>query len=292
MNTIPARTYPAIVHGLDIEAYHAGIELSKTGLDDLARSPEIFRALRAPGAPARPRTAAQLHGHLGHCAILEHAEFAKRYSVHPCMNRNTKAWHAIEAAAAPGVQPIQQDQYDTAMSQRESVLNLTNVYGSLSMAEILGSGWAEPSAYWVDPDTGVRCRCRPDFVHPLNKRQAILVDVKTFGDAGVREFSKQVSRTRYHVQDAFYSEGFARAAGLEVVAFIFVVVEDKFPHASASYQLGNDSRYEGYSEVRRLLDVYAECERTGVWPGYARQTTVVDMPAYALTSQEIEISYA
>lgn len=289
--TEPLQFSPGIVHGLDIEAYHAGPELSKTGLDDLARSPEIFRKLRSPEAPPRVQTAAQLHGHLGHCAILEPEEFNKRYSVHPCMNRNTKAWHAIQAAAALGVQPVQQDQYDAAQRQRESVLSLVDVYGTMSMAEILATGWPEVSAYWVDPDTGVRCRCRPDWVHPLNKRQVVLVDVKTFGDASPREFSRQVSRMRYHVQDAFYSEGFARASGLEVVAFIFVVVEDKYPHAAATYRLGDDSRFEGMDQCRQLLDVYAECQKTGIWPGYSQKTTIVDMPAYALSSQEIEINY-
>lgn len=282
---------PRIMHGLNIETYHAGEELSKTGLDDLARSPEIFRKLRLPDAPPRAQTAAQLHGHLSHCAILEPVEFSKRYSVHPPMSRNTKTWHAIVADAAPGVQPIQQDQYDTAQRQRESVLSLTDVYGTRSMADILANGWPEVSAYWIDPDTGVRCRCRPDWVHPINKRQVILLDVKTFGDASDREFSRQVSRMRYHVQDAFYSEGFAQASGLEVVAFIFVVVEDKYPHAAASYRLGDDSRFEGLDQCRQLLDIYAECQKTGVWPGYSSKTKVVDMPAYALTPQEIEINY-
>lgn len=283
---------PCVIHGQDIEEYHARFqEVSKTGLDDLARSPEIYRRLHEPGAPKRAQTASQLHGHLSHCAILEPEAFAMRYSVHPCMNRNTKAWHAIEKKAAPGVQPIQQDQYDTAMAQRDSALALTDVYGTKSMVDILAHGWAEPSAYWVDPDTGVHCRCRPDFVHPLNKKQAIALDVKTYGDASPREFGRQIHRMRYHVQDAFYSEGFTRASGLEIVAFIFVVVEDKFPYAAASYRLGDDSRWEGHDQVRQLLDVYAECQKTGVWPGYSPKTTVIDMPSYALSTQEIEINY-
>lgn len=281
-----------IVHGLDIAAYHAGPEVSKTGLDDLARSPAIYRALRSPEAPPRPSTASQIHGNLAHCAILEPAEFDKRYSVHGCMNRNTKAWHEIAAAAAPGVFPIQQDQYDVAMAQRDSVMSLTNVYGSLSMEEIMAKGRAEPSVYWTDPDTGVSCRCRPDWAHAINKKQAVLIDIKTFGDATPEAFSKQINRMRYHVQDAFYSEGFSIASGLEVVAFIFVAVEDKFPYAAAAYQLGPDSRFEGANECRRLLDIYADCEKHNFWPGYSDKTTVVDLPPYALTPQDIEISYA
>ncbi|MNV88487.1 Exodeoxyribonuclease 8 [compost metagenome] len=98
-------------------------------------------------------------------------------------------------------------------------------------------------------------------------------------------------RKRYFMQDSFYSEGYAHASGMEVVGFVFVVVEDKWPFLAASYQLGDESRHEGALQHRDLLDTYAECMRTNTWPGYTAATETLDLPSYALTPQEVEISY-
>src|SRR5262249_27580176 len=99
-------------------------------------------------------------GTLAHCATLEPEQFAKRYSVHAVMNRNTKAWHAIEENCAEGIVPIQQDQYDRAMHQAQSVHALPEVLDALT------AGHAEISAGWRDGPTGVLCRCRPDWTSP------------------------------------------------------------------------------------------------------------------------------
>lgn len=275
---------------IGIEAYHAGPGISKSGLDDLHRSPAFFHAHhRSPLRPVRSETTSQLHGNLAHCAILEPHAFDDRYVVGPSVNRNTKAWKDFVDGTM--LIPIQADQRDVAMQQRDSVYALPNVFGKMTGKRVFSRGQAEVSAYWNDRENGVLCRARPDYWFPVNDREAVVVDVKTVGDARSFEFSRQCAKLRYHVQDGMYSEGIAMAAGLEVVAFIFVVVETAWPYAAASYQLGEQSRLEGFNEFRRLVDLYAECDSTDTWPGYAEQTSVIDLPPYALTPQELEITF-
>jgi len=115
--------------------------------------------------------------------------------------------------------------------------------------------------------------------------------VKTCGDASKAEFARVAARKNYHRQDAFYSGGYGVAANVSVEKFIFIAVESEWPYAAASYELGNESREEGFLEVHRLLDIYEECLRTNVWPGYADSTTTIDLPPYAFKSQEVEIGY-
>lgn len=299
-----------VVHGLDIRDYHAGPGISKSGLDDIDHSPAFFKAMRSSNAPAREETPSQLVGNLAHCAILEPAEFVKRYASLPSdaprrptdaqwnakapsdESKAAMAWWTEWNAAHAGTTVISAAQHKMALGMSDSMRRLKDVHAGLSMSELLSRGRPEVSAYWKDPDTGMSCRCRPDWVHPLNKKQAVILDVKTVGDATAHEFSRQVHRMRYHVQDAFYTDGFAAAARMEVVAFIFVVVEDKWPYAAASYQLGDESRHEGYLQYRQNLDLYASCVKSGIWPGLAPRTTVIDLPPYALTPVEEELSWS
>ncbi|MGV0016304.1 PD-(D/E)XK nuclease-like domain-containing protein, partial [Bordetella avium] len=121
------------------------------------------------------------------------------------------------------------------------------------VAEALAAGVAESSAYWIDQETGVLCRCRPDWCHPAGESGVILLDVKTFSDASPHEFSHQIARKRYHVQDAFYTDGYAAASGKTVLAFIFVAVQDAWPFAASAVMLDPRSQDQGRRDYRRNL---------------------------------------
>lgn len=271
---------PCTIDGQDIEAYHRGPGISKTGLDHVARSPALFYALHLDRArPAEKERAGQLEGQLAHCAILEPAEFDKRYAVGPDVSRATKAWKEWEASLPAGVIAIKPDQRETALRQAESVRRLPDV------AEALAAGRPEVSAYWIDPDTGVLCRCRPDWVHPAGESGVVLLDVKTYSDASPAEFARQIARKRYHVQDAFYSEGFGRAAGVDVLGFVFVAVETEWPFAASAVMLDEPGKRQGAIDMRRDLATYAACLKANDWPGHGAAIHQVSMPAWALTNE-------
>ncbi len=289
---------PCTIDGQDIEAYHRGAGISKTGLDHVARSPATFYALHLdPARPPEKERAGQLEGQLAHCAILEPAEFDKRYAVLPAdaPRRPTDAqWNAkkpspesVEAMewwrawneSSAGRTIITHAQRETALRQAESVRRLPDV------AEALAAGRPEVSAYWIDPDTGVLCRCRPDWVHPAGDNGVILLDVKTYSDASPAEFARQIARKRYHVQDAFYSDGFARASGLDVLAFVFVAVETEWPYAASAVMLDAASREAGRALYRRDLTTYAACLASNEWPGHGTGIHQVSLPTWALNNE-------
>jgi len=58
-------------------------------------------------------------------------------------------------------------------------------------------------------------------------------------------------------------------------------VESSWPHQAAAYMLGDDALDAARRENRRLLGLYAECKRTGQWPGYASAITLIQLPRWA-----------
>jgi exodeoxyribonuclease VIII len=271
-----------VIHGMSIEQYHAGPGISKSGLDEIARSPAIYYARHIdPQRPAPVEKSGQMEGSLAHCAILEPEELAKRYAVGPDVSRSTKVWKDFEANHADQV-CIKPAEYDAAMRQADSIRRLPEV------RDALVRGHAEASAYWIDPVTGQLCRCRPDWVHPCGDNQTILLDVKTYSDASPREFRRQIARKRYHVQDAFYSDGYEHASKCDVLGFVFVAVETEWPYAACAVMLDDVGRDQGRRDYRRDLNTYADCCEKGVWPGYSDRIEIVSLPAWAINEQEQE----
>nr|WP_237029017.1 PD-(D/E)XK nuclease-like domain-containing protein [Phaeobacter porticola] len=93
-----------------------------------------------------------------------------------------------------------------------------------------GSGVVELSCYWIDEETGLLCRCRPDWWRHDGK----IVDLKSALDASEEGFSKSIAGWSYYKQDPFYLDGGNKAVkqgpdlGMPApTAFIFVVCEPK-----------------------------------------------------------------
>ena len=275
-----AELWTGVRHGLSIGDYHGMPGASKSVLDSIALSPAIAYARHIdPARPPQQEKSGQLEGQLAHCAVLEPDEFDKRYVVGPDWNRNTKKWHEyVEQMAAErhGVVILKPEQREVAMRQAESVRRLPEV------REALERGRAEVSAFWIDPETGIQCRCRPDWVHPIGGTGVVLLDLKTYSCASPAEFRRQVARKRYHVQDAFYSDGYAAASGADVHGFVFVAVETEYPFAASAVMLDDLGKAAGRDLYRRDLGTYAECMRTGVWPGYGDKIEIINLPAWAL----------
>ncbi len=289
---------PGTYNDISNEEYHAGPGISKSGLDDINQSPEKYHALHLnPDRPQRKAKAGQLEGNLAHCSILEPDQFSRRYAMTPSnaprkpsiRQREAKkpssetldaiAWWDSWTEETAGAEIITSSQYDAAMRQADSARKNPDVL------EVLSNGDAEVSAYWIDEETGELCRCRPDWTHPVGSSSVIIMDVKTYSSADPDEFRRQAARKRYHVQDAFYSDGYGIAAGTDVLAFLFLAIETEWPFAVSLTQLDDPSRELGYMAYRRNLDAYHKCRTTGIWPGYKGIKTIT-LPRWAFIEEE------
>lgn len=286
MESIVARTRAEgaiIVPDLDNGEYHRGPGLSSTGVRRFRRSPFHFRALAADRED-RPdldddQTAAMFNGTLVHCATLEPAQFHLRYAIGPDVRKNSAEWREFVASAGTRT-PITSLQAVRAMAQAEALRSLPDV------APLLSKGEPEQSAFWIDPDTGVLCKCRPDWVTPVaHGTGSMLLDVKTTTDASEDAFARTVVNYGYHQQADWYVKGWGHASRRHVYGFVFAVVESTFPFAAASYILDDDALQQARRMNHKALRQFAECERRQEWPGYPKGMQVLSLPAWALRNE-------
>ena len=286
---------------LSIDAYHSGPGISKSGLDDIARSPATYyaRHLDPLRPPAKDRSG-QLEGTLAHCAVLEPDQFSERYvSVPPgAPRRPTDAqWNAKKPSddsvvamtwwrdfteRTAGKLIITDEQRRVALAQAESMRRIPDFAEALA-----GDSTAEQSAFAIDNDTGVLVRCRPDLVYRAT-RGVVLFDVKTYQSAEPEEFARQVARKRYFVQAAFYTDVYARAAAVDVLGFVFIAVETEYPYLAHALMLDDESLEAGRRAYRRDLETYARCRDADVWPGYGDEISLITLPRWITRKDEVE----
>jgi hypothetical protein len=266
-----------IVPGMPNAEYHAGPGVSCSMLGDMAKSPAHCWALHHdPDRPAREASAAMVLGTLVHAYVLEPDEVGQRYATRPeGLSMATKDGKAWAAQVPAGIEIVSHEQALAAQRCRAAVLAVPE------LAALLSEGAAEQSAYWTDEATGLLCRCRPDWVHPLLDGRVILLDLKTTTDASPEAFARSVWNFGYHRQAAWYSAGYAKASGKEVAGFVFGTVTSAWPHLAAAYMLDDTAMERGAADCGRLLAQYAVCQASGQWPGYPAGVNLLSLPAWA-----------
>lgn len=242
-------------------AYHSEQGISKSGLDLIERSPYHYWMSKQPTAPEREETSSQRVGTLAHLMILEPHLFDTYYAIGPDVSRSSKAWKEF-ADENSGKTIIKPEEWKAATAQARSV------WEHPYLSSYKGRFAPEVSTFWFDSETGELCKCRPDSVVDIDDEHVLLLDVKTVTSAHPDQFAKQARVNNYHVQDAWYSQGYGVASGKTVVDFLFICVEVGFPYACGVNRVDEVSRSVGADKARHLLDVYAECRRNDEWPGY------------------------
>ncbi|EAA8370190.1 exodeoxyribonuclease VIII [Salmonella enterica] len=260
--TVPDDIQPGIYYDIPNEAYHAGPGVSKSQLDDIADTPAIY--LWRKKAPVDTEKTKSLDtGTAFHCRVLEPEEFSKRFIIAPEFNRRTSAGKEeektfLEECARTGRTVLTAEEGRKIELMYQSVMALP-----LGQWLVESAGYAESSVYWEDPETGILCRCRPDKIIP---EFHWIMDVKTTAD--IQRFRTAYYDYRYHVQDAFYSDGYRAQFG-EIPTFVFLVASTtaecgRYP--VEIFMMGEDAKLAGQREYRRNLQTLAECLNNDEWP--------------------------
>jgi hypothetical protein len=257
--------------------YHAHAAISKSHLDQVARSPLHYWARYLdPNRVVPEPTPAMAIGSAVHTHVLELDQWDARYVSAPDgIDRRTKAgkaeWEAFTTAAT-GRTVLPKADADLVMRMAHSVFSHPAAAMLLALP-----GKAETTHMWTDAATGLQCKCRPDW---LTDDGCLLVDLKTTEDASARGFAKSIAQWRYHVQASWYLDGIEQATGTRPEQFLFLCVEKKAPYAVAVYAADAEMIAAGAQTAARDLDVLATCKAANAWPGYSDQIEPISLPPW------------
>lgn len=270
---------PAGIYQMTAEEYHAdpvpGGSLSSSGA----------RRLLPPSCPAKFRYE-QDHGQQ-HKAVFDFGQAA----------------HLMALGEGPEIVVVDADDWRTKAAreqrgearERDAVPLLRAEYDRIqAMAAALRQhpvaaalfnpdhGRPEQTFIWRDGPTGVARRARLDWLPDPGPGRLIIPDYKTCRSADPAALEKAVEAYGYHQQADWYRAG-ARALGLadETAAFVFVCQEKEPPFLVTVVELDANSLRIGAARNRRALEIYAECARTGRWPGHSDGIEYLSLPTWA-----------
>lgn len=286
---------PGLYPGMPMEDYLALPYMSSSRLEKMRRSPLQFRH----SLEAEPETTDALErGTALHMAVLEPDLFEGHYvTIGQCegvkgdgercqyqgsVYRDGQSFCKTHDPAkgeplAPGLTVLKADLYESVLGMRDAVLAHPR---ARTLFE--GAGLFEATVIFDDPETGVRCRIRPDR---LVRRAGMMVEVKTTRDAAPWKFPADAERLGYFRKLALYRRGL-RAIGWPYSHIAVLALEPSPPFDLLPYLADEDDLDRADREITRLLGRYQDCTQDDHFPGYAEEFQTLRRPAWATKDEE------
>ncbi|MBF0399929.1 MAG: PD-(D/E)XK nuclease-like domain-containing protein [Magnetococcales bacterium] len=245
MNSI----FPGVHRGISNTEYHADSAISKSKLWNMRKSPAYFKwAIENK----QKQTDSMAFGSAVHTLFLEPENFDLEYIEYQGGDRRGKEWESFKS----------KHEHKTIMKTSELEPVFDCVASIQHHKPIIHGGEIELTAAWIDQETGILCKCRPDVAH-----QGLLIDMKTTSSIDANDFARDAVRYGYDLQAFMYCEGIHRATGERPSVFYFLVVENTAPYLSAIMRAPIEMMASGEVKFRKYMRTLANCIEKDSWPG-------------------------
>jgi len=236
---------------------------------DYVSNSYLGRLDRCPAAAKVPSedTPTFAFGRAYHSFVLDGPEsFGRDFIVAPEINKRTKEgkteWEKFTEA----------NKEKTVISA-DDFKAIEAMYGALAIhpvaAVLLGKGRSETSIFWVDAETGLPCKVRPDRIPDGD--HGVILDLKSVASAELGAFTRACMNFGYGREAGMYIEGFNNVSNATVDAFVFICQEKDEPYRVEVYTLEDLFIEYGKREFRRLITLEAECRKNNFWPHYKHE---------------------
>jgi PDDEXK-like domain of unknown function (DUF3799) len=257
-----------LIHNLAFEDYRKLPGISISDLKLMAKSPFKFDYNRKHHKTATP---AMLLGSAIHKAILEPDFFVNEYSVYPGTRRG-KDWELF-LESHKNTEILTESDYITVSRCKNYVRSFPPAI------KYLQEGEAEISMLWEDGETGIVCRGRIDWLVCPN----IIIDLKTTKDCSSIEFGKDVAKYGYHLQLAYYYDGYKAITG-HIPECKIVAVEKIAPYECSVFSIDDDIIEEGRFQYKELLKKLKDCQEKNLFLPAATEEIPLQLPNWAFSS--------
>lgn len=212
---------------------------------------------------------ALVFGSLVHKLVLEADKFDDEFAIAPNVDRRTKSG---------------KEEYDRFLIESEGkmVVTLEDYEIACAMAKVVqndpeasrllyeGKPQYEQSFTWLDSQSGINCKIRPDCLNELDG-QKYIIDYKTTDSCADGHFERSAKKYGYQLQVGMYSEGMFNQ-DFDDYKFIFIVQEKTEPYAVRIYDVDDSYRDFGMDLFHELTLKIAHCYEADKFEGYDRCT--------------------
>lgn len=202
----PKRHAPGVYFGLDEDAYHADPALGSTDIRRCARNPSSywFSSWMNPNRKPETDTPGRVRGRAMHKLLYEPPMFERLYMCgarHDLEMTSAEKGAATKAAnvkaAAAGKIALPSADYDQVLMAHAMITK------NPKLKDVFANGFSEVSIFWVDPETGVACKARIDYLKIRGNG-----DLKGVANQYDKDFRQAcieaIANYRYEVQAKFY----------------------------------------------------------------------------------------
>ncbi len=290
--TIPKISAPGRYH-LSMEQYHgdccAGPSVSATVLHRLLSEcpAKVWEtsALNPHRVPEVSKPDFNI-GRACHALVLGEPEFNRYFIISPYDEFRTKearAWRDEQTRTV-----VKAELFETILAMADAQRR------SPQVARAFADGEPEQSLIWLDAETGIYVKSRPDWLPHAPERRPV-VDDKTCRSIEPRKMGIDVFSYGYHVQAALIIDGVRAVLGVDPMGVAHVCQEKAAPYLAELRMFDVEQIDYGRREYRRALRLFAECwERhlagkpmRTAWPGFTTEPRFFDTPYYiAIKMQE------
>lgn len=286
-----------IIRDMPNAEYHSNPAISSSMLKTLNKSPRHCYAKHIdPQREATQPTPAMQLGTCFHVMLLEpHRENEVLTVVPEGVDRRSKAGKEFFAELeSSGKISVKHEDYARLKGMVESALGNNEIVKILTHPGAIFEG----SIFYTDPDTGAKCKIRPDLcILPCaDFPNGLIVDLKSAADASINEFQHSAYRLGYHIQAGWYAWVFMNAIGTDALPeFRFIAVEKEAPFCVAWLDADCEEFVSiGMTHALSLYEKITACMKDGSWPGYPESLQKLSLPAHVLKQfegEEVEVGY-
>jgi hypothetical protein len=265
------------------DAYRALPGIGITRLKELKRSGLHYQYRLANPKVTQPLVL----GQAAHCATLEPERFPRQFAIWRRRSENTgnlcprngQHWDAFRSTAGPR-EIITEDEELAALAIAKAVRS------DPCALRYLVEGDPEVTMQWqtsVDSALGApsihSCKGRIDWLTHI-EGVPYLVGLKSARDARPLIFGTAAARLSYHLQWAFYLDGYVAITD-KVPKLREIVVESEPPHDVVVFDIPEDVIAQGREEYQGLLRHLRQCEERGEWLGCGNGTEqILTLPSW------------
>jgi hypothetical protein len=218
-------------------------------------------------------------GSATHALLLEGEDLARVIDSDSYRTKEARAKR--DQARADGKIPLLAEQYETVQWMLIAA-KAQLVESELHIENLQKEGAAETTIIWQDLD-GTWCRIRPDW---LSYDRVVTISYKTTAkSANPKVIDRMVESMGWDMAAAFYLRGI-EAVLQTVPAYVYMVQEVVAPYLCSFVGLTPQYLDLGKQKVQRAIEIWAECTKSGVWPGYPKKVAYVEPKPWAIAQWE------